>query len=249
MQPQTDKSLYNPIHLTIRCFQVIPLWLRKAIFIALLISFYHLFRRHRLIAMHNLKTSFPKKNMSEIIILTKKAYLNVAIVAAEFFNIPNLTRNNIEKLVDAHGLEKCEEALKRGKGLITISAHFGNWELAAVAFSIYIKPVLVPYRPLDNSFLDDLIYHVRSSTGNKLIPKEKSIRPMLRALQKNEIIGILLDQNMAKNEGVFVEYFQRPACTTDSLAQLAMLTCAPVFPIFLLRTNTGKYRFIVGVEI
>src|SRR5574340_1497502 len=130
-----------------------------------------------------------------------------------------------------------------------LSAHLGNWELSAAAFSILIKPLLVPYRPLDNPLLENLIYDVRSSTGNIIIPKEKSMMKMLRALQKNGIVGILIDQNMARYEGVFVEFFHRPACTTDGLAQLALLTSAPVFPVFLVRINKGKYRFVVGDEI
>lgn len=128
-------------------------------------------------------------------------------------------------------------------------AHFGNWELAAIAISLFLKPVAVIYRHLDNSILDDLVLQVRSATGNSPIPKERAMRQMLRSLKRNEILGILIDQNVAWQEGVFVDFFGRPACTTNGLALLALHTEAPVVPAYIVRLANGKYRMIIQEEV
>ena len=75
------------------------------------------------------------------------------------------------------------------------------------------------------------------------------MRPMLRALKQNGILGILIDQNVDWYEGVFVDYFGRPACTTDGLALLALHTEAPVLPGYMVRLPDGRYRLVFGPEV
>jgi KDO2-lipid IV(A) lauroyltransferase len=128
-------------------------------------------------------------------------------------------------------------------------AHFGNWELSAVAVSLLLKPVVVIYRPLDSSILEDLVLWVRTSAGTIALPKERAMRKMLRSLRKNEIVGVMMDQNMAWQEGVFVDFFERPACTTNGLALLALHTDAPVVPGYILRLENGKYRLVIKEEM
>ncbi|HLE17899.1 MAG TPA: lysophospholipid acyltransferase family protein [Syntrophales bacterium] len=233
----------------IKCCRAVPLTLRRGLFTAIALLYYHLFPRHRLIALHNLKLAFPEKNMGEIITIAKGVYINIAIVWAEFFDIPSLSKDNVADIMETEGLDNCREALKRGRGVLLFSAHFGNWELSAAALSLLLAPIVVLYRRLDNAFLDDLVFLVRASTGNMPLDKEKAMRQMLRSLQNNMIVGILIDQNMAKREGVFVDFFSRPACTTDAVAQLALRSRAAVIPSFSLRMPDGRYRIILGREM
>ena len=109
----------------------------------------------------------------------------------------------------------------------------------------------IVYRPLDNPTLDNLTSWMRTKGGNTLIPKGGSGRTITRLLGENRIIGILSDQNVDKYEGVFVDFFGRPACTAVGLAVLALRTDAPVLPAFMARMPDGKHRFIIqpAVEI
>ena len=230
------------------CFQGIPLSLRKALFTGLFQLFNHLIPRRGLIAAHNLRRAFPEKSDDEILRIVRDVYRNMGIIAAEFFDIPLLTKENIGKFVETEGLEHCLRALEKGRGVLLFTGHFGNWELAAAAASLLIKPGIVIYRTLDSTFLDYLVLRVRSATGNILLPKEHAMRAMLRSLSRNEIVGILIDQNMASTEGVFVEYFGRQACTTNGLALLALHTGAPVLPGYMARLPNGRYRLVIGPE-
>jgi KDO2-lipid IV(A) lauroyltransferase len=230
-------------------FRGIPTPLRKALFIGVSRMFHHLIPRQRLIATHNLRRAFPEKTEGEILRIVQNVYRNMGIVAAEFFDIPRLTKENIAALVEAEGVENCEKALAKGRGLLLFSAHFGNWEMAAAAAALLIKPAVVIYRPLDSPLLDHLVLRVRSATGNIPLAKDHAMRAMLRTLKQNGILGILIDQNMAWYEGVFVDYFGRPACTTDGLALLALHTEAPVLPAYMVRLPDGRYRLVFGPEV
>jgi KDO2-lipid IV(A) lauroyltransferase len=232
-----------------KCFGAIPRNARTSLFAALFRLVYYLSPRYRLIATHNLKCAFPEKSMKDIGAIVKGVYRTMGVVAADFFEIPSLTRENLGNLVEIHGREHCIRALEKNKGLLMFGAHFGNWELEAIAVSLAVKPVDVIYRPLDNRFLDTLVAQVRASTGNTTVPKDRAMRPMMRTLKNNGILGILIDQNVAWQEGVFVDFFGRPACTTDGLALLALHTEAPVIGAYMVRLENGKYRLMIGEEV
>ena len=230
-------------------FSAIPRAMRRKILVMLLLIFYHLSPRRRLIAIHNIKRAFPEKSMEEIIAVAKGVYRNMAIVAADFFDIPKLTHGNLSDLIELEGLEHCRKALEKNKGILMFGAHFGNWELGAIALSLGLKPSVVIYRPLDNPLLENLVTWVRSCTGNIPLAKDLAMRGMLRHLKKNDILGILIDQNVSLTEGVFVDFFGRPACTTIGMALLALHTGAPAIPGYVVRLTDGRYRMVFGEEV
>jgi len=233
----------------LKCVSAIPRELRRKISTGMFRLFYYLSPRQRFITIHNLRRAFPEKSTDEIIASAKGAYRTLGIVIADFFDIPSLTKENIGDLVEVEGLENLKKALEKNRGVLTFGAHFGNWELSVIAISLLLRPVVIIYRPLDSPILDNLVLWVRSCTGNVLIDKERAMRKMLRSLGKNEIVGVMMDQNMAWQEGVFVDFFGRPACTTTGLALLALHTDAPVVPGYIRRLENGKYRMVIKEEM
>jgi KDO2-lipid IV(A) lauroyltransferase len=233
----------------LRCLSAIPRKLRIGFFAGMFRLFYHLSPKQRLITIHNLTCAFPEKSINEIKTIARGAYRTLGITAADFFEIPSLTKDNIGNLVEVEGLEYCTKALEKNRGILMLGAHFGNWELAAVAFSLVLKPAVITYRPLDSPTLDNLVLWVRSSSGNILIDKERAMRKMLRSLAHNEIVATMIDQNMAWQEGIFVDFFGRPACTTTGLALITLHTEAPVIPAYLIRLANGKYRLVIKEEM
>ena len=244
MTPQTAAVIL------LRVFSGIPLAFRKALFITLAFLFYLVVPRQRFIALHNLSRAFPEKSPAEIGKIARGVYRHIGILAAEFFESPHLTREKILQSMTIEGWEHCRRALEKGKGMLLLTGHLGNWELSVTIFALLVKPLTAIYRPLDNPILEAMVRQIRESAGNKTLPKDRAMRPMLRTLKQNGVLGILIDQNVAWYEGVFVPFFGRKACTTDGIALLALHTGAPVLPGFLIRQPDGRYliKFLAEVE-
>ena len=242
-------KLFLPARILLSFLRTIPTGLRKSLFRLIASACYFIILKRRLITISNIKKAFPEKNMEEIQSIAKGAYRNMAIVAAEFADLPFLTKETIGNMVDVEGLEHYRAASAKEKGVLFLGAHFGNWELGAISLALLLKPGFVIYRPMDNAILENLVTWVRRSTGNIAIPKNLATRRIIRILKQNGIVGILIDQNMDQHEGVFVDYFGMPACTTTSLAQLALHTDASVVPMFVIRQKNGRYRLNIEPEI
>ncbi len=226
-------------------FRLIPLGLRKKLFTSALLLFYHVSPKKRLIALHNLRCAYPEKDMAEIVKIARGVFRHVGIVIAEFFELPYIKKENLHQWVEFDGLDNLKKALTQNQGVLAVGSHFGNWELMTIAIPMAAKPMHIIHRPLDNPVLEDTLAWVRTLHGNVLVPKEGSARKILQLLRKNEIAGILGDQNVAAREGVFVDFFGRPACTAVGTAVLAMRTEAPVLPAFMPRMPNGKYKFVI----
>ena len=238
-----------PTRTILLLFGSIPLKIRKTFFRAIFILFYHFSGKNRLITLHNLIRSFPEKSPPEITRIAKNVYLNLGTAAAEFFEIPYLTEENMSEWVKLEGLENYTKALSKKKGILFYTGHLGNWELGGACLGLHSLHVNVIYRALDNPVLEDFVAWFRTHTGHKVIPKGGAARKIIKLLKKNEMIGILIDQNVSWREGVFVDFFGRPASTTTGLAALALQTEAAVIPVFIIRLEDGTYKIIIYKEV
>jgi KDO2-lipid IV(A) lauroyltransferase len=89
-------------------------------------------------------------------------------------------------------------------------------------------------RPLDNPWIDRLVEHRRGLSGNRIVLKKDFARVILKALQSNELVGILIDQNAAVDSSIFVNFFGVPASAGTGFAKLAAHSGAAVIPGFAL---------------
>jgi KDO2-lipid IV(A) lauroyltransferase len=206
--------------------------------------------RHRRIAQRNLALAFPGKETAEREAIARQAFRNLGRMAAEFPFLLRLNGENFARYATYEGLEHFHRAREKGRGVLFLTAHFGNWEWMAGLFPLASgHPCHVVFRPLDSPFLDRVVERLRTGTGNGTVPKQKAMGQILRLLKRGETVGILLDQNMAWQEGVFVDFFGEPACTNTGMALLARKTGAPVLPVFNFRQKDGRYRVIIEPEV
>jgi KDO2-lipid IV(A) lauroyltransferase len=148
------------------------------------------------------------------------------------------------------GGEHFKTAAAQGRGVLILTAHYGNWELLAAAHGLTGLPLSIVIRPLDHPLLDDLAARFRRRSGAELIIKRQAVREVLQALRRQRMVGVLLDQNATRAEGVFVPFFGVPASTSKGLAVLALRTGAPVVPVFLRRDPDRRgHRMDVGAPI
>ena len=194
-------------------------------------------------AVFNLKLAFPQWTDAQRQATIRGMVGSLGWMAAEFARMPRYTRKNIEETIVLDGQENFLEGQRRGKGVLFLTAHMGAWELASYAHAVYGYPLHYMARPLDNARLDALVNRYRGLSGNAPIFKNESARVMLRILKEAGTIGILADQNTMREEGVFVDFFGVPACTTTGIARVALHTGAAVVPGYAVWDESlKKYR-------
>jgi KDO2-lipid IV(A) lauroyltransferase len=148
------------------------------------------------------------------------------------------------KRVEFEGEERVRAAHAHKRGVLLFTGHFGFWEINALVHGLVLQPMSVLARPLDNPLLHNLLESVRGKTGNSVIYRRGAIRRVLRALEANQAVAVLIDQHIQTADAVYVDFFNRPAATTSALAALALRTGAPVVPVFALPLPGGRFRMV-----
>lgn len=200
----------------------------------------------------NLSMALPELEEAKRNEICRAVFLNLGRLMGEFSQFPKLHRGTIAEIVTYDGFENYAASLRRGKGTLFLTAHFGSWELCPVAHALYGYPLRFVVRPIDNSRINHLVNTYRTLTGNKIIEKKNSLKEILKALRNNEAVGILIDQNATLDSGVFVNFFNILACTTTSVATIALRTGATVIPGFLIwdeELRKHRLRFEPPVEL
>ncbi len=206
--------------------------------------------RRRAMTLENLRRSLGSElSPAELRRLGRRSFQHLGmnlIEGCRYFLRPTdvmLSRVRVE------GAEHLRAAAARGRGILVLTAHFGNWELLAAAHGLTGLPLSIVVRPLDHPLLDDLAARFRRRGGVEMIVKHRAVRDVLEALRRQRMVGILLDQNATRSEGVFVPFFGVPASTSKGLAIIALRTGTPVVPVFLRREPDGRHRMEVGVPL
>lgn len=164
-----------------------------------------------------------------------------------FARMPRIDRTNVREWIRYEGFEHYEAAKAKGKGILFATLHLGNWELSAYAHALMTEPMHIVVRPLDNPLLDDLVRRRRTASGNVVFGKAEGIRPIFRALEANGAVGILVDQNVGLDEGLFVNFFGRKACVSPTFAKLAARTGATVIPGYAV-WNPAERKYILRFD-
>lgn len=177
---------------------------------------------------------------------------SIARLLVAVAKFPKLNSENVGRWIRYEGLDNYLAAKQEGRGVLVATAHLGNWELSAFSHALMTEPMNVMVRPLDNPLIDALIERRRQASGNRLIFKRDAARTVIKALRNNEAVGILIDQNTAPAEGVFVDFFGKLACAGTAFTKLADHSGAAVIPGFAFwEKDERKYvlRFYPKLEM
>jgi KDO2-lipid IV(A) lauroyltransferase len=191
--------------------------------------------RHSGIVARNLKIAFPHYTTGEITALTRAISRHFSSVFVEIITIfVKKQPEKILKKVEILHPEVLEQALDKKKGVILFSGHFGNWELIPLILSRQLnQKVNSVAREMNNPLVEKKVKQFRKYMGSELIYKRNSMRTILKRLEKNGIIYLLIDHNTIAREGVFVNFFGKPASTVPSVSQLHLKRAIPIIPIFI----------------
>ncbi len=211
---------------------------------ALGMAFYALDRPHRRVALGNLAECFPGRPVAERRAIARRTFRHFGRLLLELLRFSALSVAGQRALVEVEGADRVRQAYAQGKGVLFFTGHFGFWELHAIHHGAAFAPIGVLARILDNPRLNALLEAIRGGTGNHCIYRQGAVRKVLKTLSGGHGVAMLIDQHMHSPDAIWVNFFQRPAATTSTLAALALRTGAPVVPVFALPLPGGRYRFV-----
>jgi Kdo2-lipid IVA lauroyltransferase/acyltransferase len=206
--------------------------------------FYSVDAKHRRVAMTNLAQSFPTRSAAEVRTITREMFKHFGRLLFEMLKFSTLSHAAMLNRVEFEGEDRARLAYAQGRGVLFFTGHFGFWELHAIVHGLQLRPIGVLARALDNPRLNTLLEDVRGATGNTVIYRQGAVRRVLKTLAAGEGVAMLIDQHMHSADAIWVDFFERPAATTSTLAALALRTGAPVVPVFALPVARGRYRMI-----
>jgi len=234
---------------------ILPRWLARRFCWLLADLICLLDGKHRRIGLINLALAFPGRDDQWRKQVLRDSFRQQGDQAVELSRLTGLNSDEAKRRIlyePGRGVENYLEAREQGRGVIFVTAHISAWEILPAAHAAHGYPLNFVVRPLDNPFLDRWLERLRSRRGNRAIGKAVAVRRAFRTLKKGGDVGFLIDQNIQAKEGVFVPFLGQLACTTSSVAALALKTGAPVVPGFIYPSSkSGRYtiRFYPPIRV
>ncbi len=203
---------------------------------------YYVDKRHRRIALSNLKIAFGKESTSsDLKRIARGTFMHYGLSLMDIIKFSSLSEKRKTALIRAEGEKNLRTALQEKKGAILFTAHYGSWEIAPFYVSQFGRLSVIA-RALDNQRLEKELHKLRTKLGARVIYKHLATKQILQSLRAKEIVAFLIDQNVQKHQAVFVDFFGRQAATTPSLAAFFLKTKSPIIPLFCFPTPSHHYR-------
>jgi KDO2-lipid IV(A) lauroyltransferase len=208
--------------------------------------------RQRCIALEGLRIAFGnEKSEKELKDIIQKCFLHMAKSGMEMLFLMERAWL-IKERCKVFGKENLDSALSKGKGLILVSAHFGNFPLMLAKLSLEGYKVNVIVRHMRDQRIENYFEEKRRFLNIHSIhtqPKDECVKKSIEALRRNEILCIQLDQNFGQKGGVFVDFFGRKAATAIGPVIFSLRTKAPILPTFIIRERDDTHRIIIEPEL
>jgi KDO2-lipid IV(A) lauroyltransferase len=197
-------------------------------------------------AGEQLRLAFPEQDPSWVVQRTEETFTHLGRGLAELILLRSAHRAALLERVEVEGLEHLEVASRASPsgGVLVLSAHLGNWELAAAKVASLGIPTTAIYRGLRSRALDHALMELRAAGGDsqgnfEQVRIGRAGLGVVHALRAGRKVLVLLDQNARRGQGVFVPFFGRLASTRFGPARLASRLGIPVVPAFIRRDEDG----------
>jgi KDO2-lipid IV(A) lauroyltransferase len=173
-------------------------------------------------------------------------FAHFGLVTADFLRSDLRERDEIENSVTIEGRENFHAAESKGKGILFVCAHFGNWERMAAILASMGKPLVVIQRNANDAGVNREMTRLREASGVTVLSRGNAARAALESLKKQMAVALMPDQNAGD---AFVPLFGHPAGTVRGPAVLHLRTGAPLLPVYCARIGPNQYRITIEPEL
>ena len=226
-------------------FQLLGLNLSRKFSFLIAALFYYLIPIRKKTVLDNLHNAFPDYNEKKINSIAFGSYKSFAISLTEILYIPAMSREDIKRQVDCSNLELIREKYEENKGVILLSAHFGNWEFMATSIgaqlNISLSGIIKPQR---NPYVTKWMNNARTKWNNEIVPLGISIRKTYQTLIDKKIVAMVADQR-GPEESIKINFFGRKLSVHTGPAILSLKTGAPILYGISVRQDDYSYKTVM----
>jgi len=196
------------------------------------------------LAKENMSAALPELSEAEIEKNILKNFEHIGLCSVEMLRLDMFKTgsDDLRRYFEHVDLHHLENAIALKKGVIILTAHLGSWEIGQFVFPELGIPFDVVAKPMKNPLSDHFFEELRTSFGAEVLNSRKGARRILKSLQGQRVVAILLDQHISPPGSVVTEFFGRKAYTTSAITTLAMKYQIPVVPLFCLRQKDYSYK-------
>jgi len=245
--PIVDYIAYIALRIAVLILHLFPIEtnLRTARFLGrALWKHYH---RGRKRALDNLTASYPDKDHAWIHNTGRRSFEHLAMLAIDVMFVPRLVRKrNWRRYARFKNVERLKWLLKEGRGMLLVTGHYGNFEIAGYLLGLFGFDIYSIARPLDNSYISKYVYGIRKRAGQKIVDKKGASALMEQIVSSGSALGFIADQD-AGRKGIFVDFFGRKASTYKSIGLLAITNNIPIAVGYARRVD-DRFFFEMGVQ-
>ena len=196
--------------------------------------------RHEIIC-ENIEHAYPDPESRPSI---DSLYRHFGLLAGEILYCLSASQKSLKKIVQVRNNEFLDEALKKEKGVVLLAGHLGCWELALISLAAHGYPVTIVSKQWNHPLGTILRHRLRGRFNIESLDNQASGRGIVKSLKKNRIVILVVDQYTKRPDGIYVDFFGRPASTTRSAAWLVQKFGAPVVPGYVYRTEDASQHFM-----
>lgn len=207
--------------------------------------YYYLIKKQRERAISQM---MPALNVSrpEAEKLVMESFINMARNVLEIMYMPKLNSKNYRDYIEIEHLERMEQALAEGHGVVVLTGHIGTWEWLSAAYTLSGMPVTAIAKPQPNEQYTRALNDLRATIGVEIFSRGTSeLLAAARALKAGKILGFLADQDAGPG-GAFIDFLGKTASTPMGPAVFAYKFKAPIIPSFIIRKPDGRHKVLIG---
>lgn len=207
--------------------------------------FYYLIPIRKKTVLDNLTNAFPEYDEKKIQNIAYNAYKSFLTAFIEILYLPKISRPELEAAVYCPNKDLIEAKFREEKGVILLSAHFGNWEYVAASVALQLNlPFSVVVKPQRNPYVSDWMNNVRTRWNNDIVSLGLSIRKIYQTLKEKKIVAMVADQR-GPQESIKVEFFGRKVSVHVGPVVLALKTGAPILYGIPVRQKDNSYKILM----
>ena len=236
---------YKALLVLEKLLMVLPKSGRRGFFSFLALVAYYSLPKYRKIVRINLDFLFGETmGEAEKKAIAKYSFKNLMYNMMYLMELRHMSMEEFKQIVSVKNFKIVQKALDEEKPIVYITPHYSAWELAGASLAVYANAATLVYKHLKNREYEEWLLSSREHFGNKCVEKSNVLKKLIKIVRKKEAIGILIDTNIGKKEGVSVQFFGKTIHQTPVPAFLARKFDATIIPA-VIRTDDDIHYEVV----